>query len=104
MTGSRAEALRALLQKRPDDPRLLFGLAVEELNAGQWETGVGTLQRYLSVADDEGNAWARLAEAFVRLDRVEEAQSAYRSGIEAATRHGHPSLAAELEEALSDLA
>jgi len=103
MTSSRAETLRGLLEKRPGDTRLLFGLAVEELNAGDLESGVRTLQRYLSVADDEGNGWARLAEALLQLERQEEAGVAYRAGIESAHRHGHPSLAAELEEALAGL-
>lgn len=101
--ASRAASLRALLEKRPEDPRLLFGLAVEELNAGEVEAGVETLRRYLAVADDEGNAWGRLADALLSLDREEEAREALRSGIEASLRHGHPTMAQELQEALAAL-
>jgi Flp pilus assembly protein TadD len=103
MSGSRVEALRALLDKRPEDPRLLFGLAVEELNAGRLEEGVASLRRYLAGTDDEGNAWGRLADALVALGREDEAREALRTGIAAARRHGHPTMAQEFEEALEDL-
>ncbi len=100
MTPSRIEALRGMLERRPDDPRLRFGLAVEHLNAGELEDGVRELRNYLELADDEGNAWGRLAAALVALGREDEAREAYRTGISAALAHGHPTLAQELEEAL----
>jgi Flp pilus assembly protein TadD len=103
MTPSRIEALRGMLERRPDDARLRFGLAVEHLNAGDLEEGVAELRRYLELTDDEGNAWGRLAAALVELGRVDEAREAYRTGIAAALAHGHPTLAEELEEALEAL-
>lgn len=92
-----------MLDRRPDDPRLRFGLAVELLNAGELEPAVGELERYLEVADDEGNAWGRLAQALEELDRRGEARKAWTRGIEAARRHGHPTMAEEFEEALDAL-
>jgi Flp pilus assembly protein TadD len=100
MDHSRIRSLSSLLEKRPDDPRLRFGLAVEYLNAGRTEEGVRELRRYLGLADDEGNAWGRLAEALRALGREDEAREAYRHGIEAATRHGHPTMAEEFEAEL----
>jgi E3 SUMO-protein ligase RanBP2 len=91
-----------MLAKRPGDSRLLFGLALEYLGAERLDDGVATLRRYLAVADDEGNAWARLGTALRALGRGEEARDAFQSGIEAAERHGHPSLAEDLREALHD--
>lgn len=95
--------LRKMVAARPDDPRGRFGLALEYERLGQWEEMVAELRRYLEIADDEGNAYGRLAQALVRLGREEEAREAYRQGIEAAYRHGHPTMAAEFEEALEDL-
>lgn len=92
-----------MLNRRPDDPRLHFGLAVEYLNAGELEEGVVRLNRYLDMTDDEGNAWGRLGEALARLGRMDEARTAYRTGIDQALAHGHPTLAQELEEALDAL-
>jgi len=103
MSASRVEALRTLLEKRPGDPRLLFGLAVEQLNAGQLEDGVESLRHYLATTDDEGNAWGRLADALLELDREEEAREALQTGIAASLRHGHPTMAEEFQETLDAL-
>jgi Flp pilus assembly protein TadD len=92
-----------MAESRPHDPRVRFGLAVEYERAGRWEEAVGQLRSYLSITEDEGNAFGRLARALTRLGQTSEARDAYRRGIEAALRHNHPSLASELEEELDEL-
>jgi len=89
-----------MLERRPDDPRLRFGLALEYLNADRVQEGVRELRAYLAATDDEGNAWGRLGAVLRRAGDDEEAREAYRKGIEAAHRHGHPTMAAEFEEIL----
>lgn len=103
MSQSRVDALRSLLEKRPEDPRLRFGLAVEYLNAGAVDEGISALRSYLEGHDDEGNAWGRLADALREEGRVDEAREAWEKGIEAAERHGHPTMSDEFREALADL-
>jgi Flp pilus assembly protein TadD len=98
--NDRARALERMLESRPDDPRLLFGLALEQLKAKQLVEAVHTLQRYLARTEDEGNAWGRLGDALRELGREDEARDAFQSGIQAAERHGHPSMAEELREKL----
>ncbi len=100
MAADRVAALERMLEKRPDDPRLRFGLALEYLNAGRTGEGVRELRAYLDATDDEGNAWGRLGAELRRAGQEEEAKDAYRRGIEAAYRHGHPTMAAEFEEIL----
>jgi len=100
--ADRIAALQAMMARRPDDPRLRFGLALEYLGAGRIQEGVEELKGYLDEADDQGNAWGRLGAALRLLGRDEEAKAAYGKGIEAAYRHGHPSMAAEFEEVLED--
>ena len=100
MAGDRIEALRTMLERRPDDARLRFGLAVEYLNRDRLEEGVAELEVYLESTEDEGNAWGRLGEALRRLGRHDEAREAYRTGVEQARRHGHPTMAEEFEAAL----
>jgi E3 SUMO-protein ligase RanBP2 len=100
--SDRAAALERMLAARPEDSRLLFGLALEYLKGGRLEEGVEALRRYLARADDEGNAWGRLGFALRELGREQEASEAFRKGIQAAERHGHPSMAAELSEALGE--
>lgn len=92
-----------MLESRPDDPRLQFGLALEYLEAGRTDEGVRLLRRYLEAGDDEGNGWGRLATVHENQGRIEEARKAYRRGIEAAERHGHPTMVEEFEAALASL-
>jgi predicted Zn-dependent protease len=98
----RVQALEAMLERRPEDTRLRFGLALEYLGASRLEEGVRELRAYLDASDDEGNAWGRLGNALRELDREDEAREAYRLGVEAAYRHGHPTMAGEFEEVLKD--
>ena len=92
-----------MLERRPEDHRLRFGLALEYLGAGRVEDGIRELRRYLGASDDEGNAWGRLASALLTLGRDGEAREAYARGIEAAERHGHPTMAEEFREVLESL-
>ena len=92
-----------MLEARPGDPRARFGLALEHERLGQWEEVVHHLREYLGTANDEGNAYGRLARALRELNRDEEAREAYRQGIAAAEKHGHPTMAMELEEELDGM-
>ena len=98
--SDRIEALRKMAEARPNDPRPWFGMALEHEKAERWEDVVQTLRDYLRRADDEGNAWGRLGAALRHLGRDDEAREAYRKGIEAAERHGHPTMAGEFEDVL----
>jgi Flp pilus assembly protein TadD len=102
MQNDRITALQRMLERSPDDPRAHFGLALEHEKQGDWAEAAARLQRYLEIADDEGNAWGRLGHALRQLGRDDEARAAYRRGIAAAQAHGHPSMAAEFEEVLED--
>src|SRR5688572_19049938 len=65
--SDRIEALRKMLERNPDEPRALFGLAVEHEKRGEWAETASALQRYLAVSDDQGNAWGRLGHALRQL-------------------------------------
>jgi Tfp pilus assembly protein PilF len=92
-----------MAEARPGDPRARFGLAVEYLSAGRTEEGVEALRAYLEIADDEGNAWGRLASALADLGRGDEARQAWERGIEVSLAHGHPTMAEEFRAALAEL-
>lgn len=100
MSTDRIAALERMLQSRPDDPRLRFGLALEFQSAGRASDAVRELRAYLAASDDEGNAWGRLGALLREMGEDEAAREAYLEGIEAARRHGHPTMAAEFEETL----
>jgi Flp pilus assembly protein TadD len=98
----RIDALRKMAEARPTDPRPRFGLALEMEKAGRWDDAVTELRAYLSLTDDEGNAYGRLGNALRRLGEDDDAKQAYQQGIEAAYRHGHPTMAGEFEQVLED--
>lgn len=101
--GSRIDSLRRMVEARPGDPRPRFGLALEYERAERWEDVIRELEEYLALTDDEGNAYGRLGQALRLVGREEEARAAYRRGIDAAYRHGHPTMAAEFEEVLEEI-
>lgn len=102
MSNPRIKNLRRMLEKHPSDARLRFGLALEYEKMSQWEEAAAELERYLELTEDEGNAWGRMGSALRNLGRDEEARAAYRKGVEAATRHNHPTMAAEFEDILAE--
>jgi Flp pilus assembly protein TadD len=101
--SSRLESFRAMVAKNPENALARFGVATEALKEGLHEEAVEHFRAYLALHQDEGNAFLRLAEALEQLGRTEEARESLRAGIEAASRHGHPSMAAEMEERLDSL-
>jgi len=103
MPADRISALEGMLEGRPEDTRLRFGLALEYLRVGRIDDGVRELRRYLAASEDEGNAWGRLGAVLLEQGRDDEAREAYLTGIDAARRHGHPTMAQEFEEVLESL-
>jgi len=89
-----------MLQSRPDDARLRFGLALEYEKAGRREEAVRELGAYLGACDDQGNAWGRLGALLREMGRDAEAREAYERGIHAAGRHGHPTMAEDFQAIL----
>ncbi|OGE23393.1 MAG: hypothetical protein A2V51_05385 [Candidatus Dadabacteria bacterium RBG_19FT_COMBO_40_33] len=100
MSNSKIENLKALVEKNPDNPLGRYGLANEYLKLEMYEEAIEQIEAYLKLKDDQGAVYRMLGEALLKLGRKEEAKEAYKKGIEAAHRHGHPGMAAEFEETL----
>ena len=98
---SRIDIFKQILESDPGNSNVLFGLAKEYEKAGDDNQLIGILDRYLSSADDEGNAYGMLASAYERLGQREQARQVYERGIAAATAHGHPSMAEEYRAILA---
>ena len=98
------QTFRAMVAKNPDNPLARFGLANELLKAREYAEAAEHLRAYLARYDDEGNGWGRLGEALLALGRTDDARDAFRRGIEASHRFGHPSMAAEFESRLEEIA
>jgi len=102
MSTSRIDIFKQMLVSDPINSSILFGLAKEYEKAGQQAEMIETLERYLAIADDEGNAYGMLARAYEKADQRDKARETYQRGIDAAARHGHPSMAEEYREVLSE--
>ncbi len=84
-----------MLDADPDNPMVMFGLAKEYEKLEKFADLIQLLENYLTIADDEGNAYGVLAKAYDRTGSREKAIETLRKGIDAATAHGHPSMANE---------
>ena len=95
MATSRIEVFEQILAADPANTAVLFGLAKEYEKANDDPKMIETLERYLAISDDEGNGFGMLARAYQKADQLPKARDTYQRGIEAATKHGHPSMAEE---------
>jgi len=95
MAASRIDIFKQMLVGDPINSSILFGLAKEYEKAGQTQEMIETLERYLAISDDEGNAFGMLARAYEKANQREKARETYQRGITAAVAHGHPSMAEE---------
>ena len=100
MTTSRIDIFKQMLENDPVNSSVLFGLAKEYEKVGQTGEMIDTLERYLANADDEGNAFGMLARAYEKAEQRDQARETYQRGIDAATKHGHPSMAEEYRATL----
>ena len=95
--------LEALLAKGTDNALLRFGLANEYLKLGQLEQAIGHLRKALAHDPKYSAAWKRLGKALADTGRVDEAITAYVSGINAAEQKGDVQAAKEMRVFLKRL-
>ncbi|HXV59174.1 MAG TPA: tetratricopeptide repeat protein [Vicinamibacteria bacterium] len=103
MSEERVRKLRELLAKAPNDSMTRYMLANELFKSAQYEEAADELEAYVGKDSDEGAAYRLLAEAYRRLNRLDEARWALRKGIDSARSHHHDGMADELEDRLKDL-
>ena len=96
----RIEVFRQMLEAEPDNTMVMFGLAKEYEKLGQHGEVINLLEGYLAKADDEGNAYGVLANAYALSGNREKAIETYRRGIDVSMAHGHPSMANEYKMTL----
>jgi tetratricopeptide (TPR) repeat protein len=103
MAATRIDIFKQMLVSDPINSSILFGLAKEYEKTGQTQEMIETLERYLAISDDEGNAFGMLASAYEKASQREKARETYQRGIQAATAHGHPSMAEEYRMIVEEL-
>jgi len=98
---TRIDIFKQMLVNDPVNTTILFGLAKEYEKLGADPDLIETLDRYIELSDDEGNAFGMLARAYERTGQRDKAKDAYQRGITAAVAHGHPGMADEYRMTLS---
>ena len=101
----RIQVFRQMLESDPSNTMVMFGLAKEYEKVGDHRQVIDLLENYIATADDEGNAYGVLANAYLQSGNREKAIETYKKGIDISMAHGHPSMANEYRMTLDlDLA
>ncbi len=100
---ARREKIEALLKLEPDDQFLRYGLACELDSEDRGEEAWGLFEGLMRDDPPHVPSFLRGAQLLVRLDRIADARTALRTGIEAARQQGNSHAAGEMAELLTSL-
>ncbi len=99
----RIQALKKALEKDPTNKLGLFGLANEYFKEGMYKECIETLEKYLSLHEDEGSAYRVLAQSYANIGDIEKAIETYEKGIQQALKYNHPTMAQEFQQEIEQL-
>lgn len=102
--NARRDQIEAMLQAEPDDRFLRYCLAVEMHADGESIAALAQFGQLCRETPPHVAAFFRSAQLLVELERIEEARSILRDGIEHARQQGDLHAAGEMSELLTDLA
>ena len=103
MSSSRRQQIEELLQDDPADTFLRYGLAMELDKEGQHEESLRRLHELAKETPPYVPAFFMAGQQYARLERIEEARSVLREGIEAARSVNDAHAAGEMSEFLASL-
>ena len=101
--STRREKIEAMLADDPQDIFLRYSLAMELDKEGQNSASLGRLAELYSESPAYVPAFFMAGQQLVRLDRVAEARTVLREGIESARAQGDSHAAGEMSEFLASL-
>jgi tetratricopeptide (TPR) repeat protein len=96
----RLQKLLEMLDKQPNDPFVLYGIALEHKKAGDFPQSIDFLNRTLSADPGYCYAYFQKGQVFEEMGQTDDARQAYRDGIAAASKKGDGHARGELEGAL----
>ena len=103
MSDDRINELKKALEKNPDNPLGLYGLAVELFKAKKYDEALLYLDKYLSLHEDEGAAYRLLAQCYLNIGDIEKAIESYEKGIKQAKKFNHQSMVEEYSQEIEML-
>lgn len=98
--SERLNAIQAMLQQKPGDTFLRYGLAMEYARMGHLEQAAQEYQALLRDNPDYPAAYFHGGQALEKLGRLDEARHLYQEGIAATTRLGDDHTRSELQAAI----
>ncbi|WP_457641755.1 tetratricopeptide repeat protein [Persephonella sp.] len=101
--SDRIDMLKKALEKDPNNPLGLYGLAMEYIKIGKYEEAIIYLTKYLSNNDDQGAGYRALAQCYVNLGDLEKAIETYEQGIQQAKKYKHASMEKEFTQEIEIL-
>ena len=104
MAKTRRQQLQEMLAEEPNDPFLRYGLAMEFISEGNDQEAVRCFGELLTIAPEYVPGYLQAGQAFVRLERLEEARAVFGRGIAKARELGDHHAADEMEAFLANLA
>lgn len=93
--SDRIKVFEQMLAADPENTMVMFGLAKEYEKLERYTDVIRILEDYLGKADDEGNAYGTLAQAYEKTGDREKAIETYKKGVDVSMAHSHPSMANE---------
>jgi predicted Zn-dependent protease len=100
---SRRERIEAMLADEPRDTFLRYSLAMELEKEGANDAGLAKFNELTRDEPPYVPAFFMAAQQLAKLDRINEARSYLREGIEAARAQGNAHAAGEMSEFLASL-
>ncbi len=101
--NARREQIESMLKAEPQDRFLRYCLAVEMQADGESEAALSKFDELCRDNPPHVAAFFRRGQLLVELDRIEDARSVLRGGIETARAQGDLHAAGEMSELLADL-
>ena len=101
--SDRINILKKALEKDPDNPLGLYGLAVELFKEKRYDEAILYLKKYLDIHEDEGSAYRLLAQSYLNIGDIEKAIEYYQKGIEQAKKFNHDSMVEEFQAEIENL-
>jgi hypothetical protein len=101
--STRREKIEAMLKLEPEDQFLRYSLATELDNEDRCDESLALLRGLMADQPAHVHSFLRGAQLLVKLDRIAEARTALRNGIEVARQQGELHAAGEMGELLANL-
>jgi tetratricopeptide (TPR) repeat protein len=101
--NKRQEALLEFYKKDPDDPFILYGLALEYIQENNLQQAEEYFKELMEKHPDYVPGYMQYARLMEKENNIEKAKELYKKGIEEANKSGDKKAAKEMEDFLDEL-